>query len=59
MQPEGDSGVDGDKEKDDGRAKPVKVSTIIILLSIASIAMHMKSCLLYLSAMLAGKQGGG
>ena len=29
MQPEGYNGVDGEKEKDEGRAKSVKVSRII------------------------------
>lgn len=29
MQPEGNNGVDGEKEKDDGRAKSLKVSRII------------------------------
>lgn len=41
MQPEVDGGVDGDKGKDDGRAKPVKVSRITILLSIAYIIIQM------------------
>lgn len=31
MQPEGNNGVDGDKEKDDGRGKSVKVYRIIHL----------------------------
>lgn len=29
MQPEGDNGVEGDKEKDEGRVKSVKVSRMI------------------------------
>lgn len=29
MQPEGNNGVDGEKEKDEGRAKSLKVSRII------------------------------
>lgn len=59
MQPEGTNGVDGEKEKDEGRAKSLKVSRIIYNAKHYKFTNPQTSKFLILLSALSGKQRGG